>query len=105
MENYNGNTVEVFSDRPYTIITINDGQVVAKNYQVNNLDNLIDFIKLLDELEDKVNVICLACCYKQYVGSFNVQVDISEQKKRLIKYGSDNYATFHKNVSRKMRNL
>lgn len=92
----NNKTVSVFSDRSYTSFEIKeDGSVEIKNHWTSALYSIIDFLKELDKwIACDSNVILVAACYEQYQGSYNVVVDIKEQRKKIIEYAINNYKTF-----------
>lgn len=86
-------SVEVFRDRAYTIVEVIDGNIVCNNYETNNIDNTIDFIKALDRAKEK-NAVCLASCYETYVGSHNVLVNMQAQRDRVYEWACNKYKTF-----------
>ena len=85
--------VEVFRDRTYTIVTFENGQFKTENYTTDALYAIIEFLKVLDNLNGK-NALCLAACYVEYQGSFNVVVDIDAQREKIIEYAKRKYKTF-----------
>ena len=89
-----GTRVKVFRDRTYTIVTNKDGKIKCENYNTYTLTNTVDFIKLLDSIEDDGNTICLAACYSDYGGSYNVQVDIKAQRDEIFDWACTKYKTF-----------
>lgn len=88
------NSVEVFSDRTYTIVKIENNKIRYEHLETNNLTNIISTLKKIKEMTD--DSILFACCYKQYEGSFNVEVEPKSQYERIYNYACNNYKTFLK---------
>lgn len=89
-------SVEVFSDRTYTIIRIENNKIRYEHLETNNLDNIMTTLNKIKDMTD--DSILFACCYKQYEGSFNVEVDSKSQYERIYNYACDNYKTFLKKI-------
>lgn len=90
-------SVEAFSDRTFTIIKIKDDKIMCDEYYTSTLQEIkrtLDALKDMDE-----NDVCLACCYKQYEGSFNVIVNPKEQYSQICNYACHHYKTFSKNYT------
>lgn len=87
-------SVEVFSDRTYTIIKIEDNKIRYEHLSTDNLTNIISTLRAIRSMEK--GSILFACCYKQYEGSYNVEVDAQEQYERIFTYATQNYKTFLK---------
>lgn len=90
------NSVEVYSDRTYTSIQVlENGELEIKHYWTKTLGGIIDLLQLLDQwIENSTNVTLMAACYEQYYGSYNVIVDLKEQRERIINYAESHYKTF-----------
>lgn len=88
------NSVEVFKDRTYTVIKNENGHFKFTNLSTRTLTDIIKTLHTLEKVDDEE--LCLACCYQQYDGSFNVKVDPKEQYQRIYEYASDVYSTFLK---------
>lgn len=88
------NSVEVFSDRTYTFIKIEDNNIRYEHLSTDNLTNIINALKTIRSMGE--DSILFACCYKQYEGSYNIEVDAQEQYERIFTYATKHYKTFLK---------
>lgn len=88
-------SVEVFSDRTYTIIKIEDEKIKYEHLSTDNLTNIINTLKAIKSMGK--DSILFACCYKQYEGSYNIEVDSQEQYECIFTYATKHYKTFLKN--------
>jgi hypothetical protein len=90
------NSVEVYSDRTYTSIKVlENGELEIKHHWTKSLGDILELLKLLDQwIQDSTNVVLMAACYEQYHGSYNVIVDLVEQRERIINYADRHYKTF-----------
>lgn len=84
--------VEVFMDRPYYIINMENGKINIEELSTRNLSEIVKTLNRIKTMEQDDTLI--ACCYKEYEGSFNVEVDKDEQYKEIFKYGQSKYKTF-----------
>jgi hypothetical protein len=91
------NFVDVFSDRPYYIMEIVDGEIKMKECLTNTLSNVIDTLNEIKNMDE--NAILMSACYQQYEGSYNVIVNPKEQYEKIFEYGSCHYKTFHQKYS------
>ena len=89
--------VDVFSDRPYYIMEIVDGEIKMKECWTNTLSNVIDTLNEIKNMDE--NAILMSACYQQYEGSYNVIVNPKEQYEKIFEYGSSHYKTFHQKYS------
>lgn len=88
--------VEVFSDMTFYIIDSINGKLHWKTLYTGTLYSLIDTLKEIKEMSKDATLI--ACCYKQYEGSFNVIVDPVKQYENLYNYALKEYKTFPSKV-------
>ena len=93
---HNKESVEVYSDRTYTIVeTLDDGTINIIHRWTKSLGQIIDFLQEIDKwIESEANVVMMACCYEQYQGSYNVVVNMKAQRERIIQYANAHYKTF-----------
>lgn len=89
-------SVEVFSDRTYTIIKIEDEKIKYEHLSTDNLTNIISALRAIRSMGK--DSILFACCYKQYEGSYNVEVDAQAQYDRIFTYADRHYKTFLKKI-------
>ena len=86
------NKVEVWGDRPYYILEVVDGKITFKMLYTNTLTSIIETLQELTNMSE--DAILIACCFEQYQGSFNVEVNPDEQYKEIYNYGNRHYKTF-----------
>ena len=91
------NYVEVFCDRPYYIVSVENNEVKFKEIRTKTLSGVIESLKQIKNMKPLDRLI--ACCYRQYEGSFNIEVDPQKQYEKIYEYGMDNYATFAKKIN------
>ena len=83
---------EFIEDSNSFIFKIENNKIRYEHLETNNLTNIISTLKKIKEITD--DSILFACCYKQYEGSFNVEVDPKSQYERIYNYACNNYKTF-----------
>lgn len=88
--------VEVFRDRPYYIVKNEDGKIVFEMLSTHALYSIIDTLKRINNMDE--NDVLIACCYQEYQGSFNIQVDKDSQYKAIYDYAKKHYATFEQKM-------
>lgn len=85
-------SVEVFSDMTFYIVDTLDGKLCWQTLYTNALYSLVDTLKSINDMHKDATLI--ACCYRQYEGSYNVEVDPVKQYERIYEYANRNYKTF-----------
>ena len=93
-------SVEVFSDMTFYIVDSINGKIQWKTLYTSALYAVVD---ALQQLHDNMHTdaTLIACCYKEYEGSFNVVVDPVKQYEKIYNYGINKYKTFISKVSEK----
>lgn len=93
-------SVEVFSDMTFYIVDSINGKIQWKTLYTSALYAVVD---ALQQLHDNMHTdaTLIACCYKEYEGSFNVVVDPVKQYEKIYNYGIKKYKTFISKVSEK----